>query len=124
MWGVCGGWRCVRVPPPSPLPLCTACVVQGAACAIVCVLLCSSARGVGDGEEESPRRVSAGGGGGVGALAGAMLLLLPGTPMSPVPPPHTVHGTLVAPLPFFPHPSARVSVAWHVLFVAWYVEGT
>ncbi len=34
------------MPPPSPL--CTACVVQGAACAVVCVLLCWSVRGVGE----------------------------------------------------------------------------
>ncbi len=39
----CGGLAvraCASLP---PLPLCTACVVQGAACAVVCVLLCCAA---------------------------------------------------------------------------------
>ena len=45
VWGA--GGACVCLPPPLS-PLCTACVVQGAACAVVCVLLCWSARGVGE----------------------------------------------------------------------------
>jgi hypothetical protein len=46
--GCVWGWRCVCTSPLPLSPLCTACVVQGAACAVVCVSLCWSACGVGE----------------------------------------------------------------------------